>query len=162
MKVLEENYQLRQLNEMFVNVLPGLPDSIEHSIYYNKLKILLHSEIINFAKEQIELKQDLNMFRMLVGQALNESEIREYLDTLKNKYNGEYDNIGLDYHIEATRLDYGVSVFCVIKRDSIYMKKFIFRFKKKNTLSGIVELTNSQLPVNGMFNDVFIKDKGDN
>lgn len=146
MKILEENSQIVQLNEIFVNVLPSLPQDIESSIYYAKLKNLLHPEIINFCKEQLELKSDLQFLRMNVGEALSETEIREYLDTLKQKYNSIEHNVGLDYHIEATRVDYGVAVFCVIKRDEIYMKKFVFRFRKKNQDGFLGGLSTSQIP----------------
>lgn len=148
MKVFNENEnpQITTLNEMFINVKDSLPDEIEQSIYYSKLKQLLHSEIFNFCKEQIELKQDLNFFRMNVGKNMTEIEIREYLDGLKEKYNAHYDNVGIDYHIEVTRYDYGVPVFCIIKRNEIFMKKFVFRFRKSNQAKGIEGLTNSGIP----------------
>lgn len=95
MKIINENEtsQIQSLNEMFVNVSENLPKDIEQSIYYTKLKTLLHAEIFNFCKEQLELKQDLNLFRMSVGKTMTESEIREYLDGLKEKYNSHYDNV---------------------------------------------------------------------
>jgi len=145
MIVLEENSQLTQINEMFVNVQDSLPTEIENSVYYAKLKAALHPEIIKFCKEQLELKSDLNFLRMSVGETISESEIRDYLNTLKNKYNSENNNVGIDYHIEATRIDFGVSVFCVIKRDEIYMKKFVFRFRKPSISDGIGNLSNAQL-----------------
>lgn len=148
MLIYEENSQITQLNEVFVNVLPSLPTDIEGSIYYAKLKNLLHAEIMNFCKEQLELKSDLQFFRMNVGEALTEKEIREYLDTLKEKYNSKEQNVGIDYHIEATRIDFGVAVFCVIKRENIYMKKFVFRFRKVNNEGSIGTLSASQIPNN--------------
>lgn len=147
MNILKEDPQLSNLNEMFVNVLQSLPDEIEGSIYYTKLKNLLHPEIYNFCKEQLELKEDLNMLRMNVGQIMTESEIREYLDSLMEKYNGQKNNVGLSYHIEATRIDYGVPVFCVIKRNDIFMKKFVFRFRKQNLSSNISNLSVSGIPL---------------
>ena len=39
-------------------------------------------------------------------------------------------NIGIEYHIEVTRYDYGVPVFVVIKRDIIYIKKICFQIQK--------------------------------
>ena len=148
MKILNENNspQMQTLNEMFVKVQTSLPTEVEQSIYYAKLKQLLHGEIMQFCKEQLELKQDLNMFRMNVGNALSEEEIREYLDSLKSKYNAHYDNVGIDYHIEVTRYDYGVPVFCVIKRNEIFMKKFVFRFKKSDQTKGINGLSNAGVP----------------
>ena len=62
------------------------------------------------------------------------------LEKLKTKYNMQVNNIGLDYHIEVTRIDFGVPVFVIIKRDFIYMKKFVFRFKK-NIATGLEGLT---------------------
>lgn len=150
MKILNENPQIIQINEMFVNVQQGLSNEIEGSIYYGKLRNLLHSEILGFCKEQLELKQDLNMFRMMIGQDMNESEIREYLDGLKLKYNNQDNNIGIDYHIEVTRVDYGVPVFVVIKRNEIFMKKFVFRFKKKKISEGISNLTISGIPLDAL------------
>ena len=74
---------------------------------------------------------------MSVGKVMSENEIREYLDSLKEKYNSHYEDIGIDYHIEVTRYDYGVPVFCIIKRNQIYTKKFVFRFRKGNMASNI-------------------------
>lgn len=145
MIILEENAQLTKLNEMFVSVQNSLPTEVENSIYYSKLKALLHPEIYNFCKEQLELKSDLNFLRMSVGETITESEIRDYLNGLKQKYNDQDNNVGIDYHIESTRIDYGVSVFCVIKRDKIYMKKFVFRFRKSNISDGIGQLSNAQI-----------------
>jgi hypothetical protein len=146
MKVSEENSQLTQLNEMFVNVLPSLPEDIENSIYYPKLKVALHPEIHNFCREKVELQQDLNILRMSIGEQLTEKEIREYLDTLKAKYNTLNNDIAIDYHLEATRIDYGVAVFVVIKRSDISMKKFVFRFRK-DINEGLEGLTNSGVPI---------------
>ena len=56
MKVLleSETSQLKQLNEMKVNIDKSLPNDVEQSIYYAKLKTLLHPEIFNFCKEKSE------------------------------------------------------------------------------------------------------------
>jgi hypothetical protein len=143
----EESKEIRQLNEMFVKVYDSLPTKIENSIFYPKLKQLLHMEIIKFTREQIELKQDLNLLRMNIGEALSETEIREYLDSLKAKYNLDDNNVGLDYHIEVTRYDYGVPIFVVIKRDIIYFKKFVFRFRKSSPTMGLDGLQVSGLPI---------------
>jgi len=148
MQISEENKQIAQLNEMFVNVAPHIDKRIEQSIYYPKLKNILHSEIFGFCKEQTELKEDLNLLRMNVGQTLSEKEIREYLDGLKEKYNSVDNNIGLDYHIEQTRIDYGVAVFVIIKRADIMFKKFVFRFKKNNITQGLEGLSVGNVPIN--------------
>lgn len=150
MKILNENSQIVQLNEMIVNVQNGLAPEIEGSIYYGKLRTLLHSEIVSFCREQLELKQDLNMLRMNIGQTMSESEIRDYLDTLKLKYNDVDTNVGIDYHIEPTRIDYGVPVFVVIKRNEIFMKKFVFRFKKTKLSDSVSNLSISGLPLNAL------------
>jgi len=144
--MLEESREIKELNEMFVKVENSLPEKIENSIYYPKLKVLLHPEIVRFTREKIELRDDLNFFRMNIGEQLSDTEIREYLDSLKLKYNFEDNDIGIDYHIEATRFDYGVAVFVVIKRDKIYMKKFIFRFKKGNISDGLKDVTQAGIP----------------
>lgn len=129
-----------KLREMSVNVDSGLPPTVSNSIYYAKIKHLLFAEIVNFCREKVELKSDLQALREHVGEPVTELEIREYLDQLKEKYNNRTEtNIGIDYHIEFTRIDIGVAVFAVIKRDQISMKQFIFRFRKsaQDTTSGL-------------------------
>lgn len=142
--------QMIELNETLVSVLPSLSKEVEGSIYYSKLKMMLHKEILNFCKEQTELRDDLNFFRQSVGSSITESAIRDYLDSLKEKYNGKIENVGIDYHIEVTRIDYGVSVFCVIKRQNIHMKKFVFRFRKANQTLGLGNLTISGIPLDSL------------
>ena len=142
----QENPQIQTLNEMIVKVGDSLPKEVEQSIYYPKLKHLLHGEIINFCKEQVEMKQDLNLFRMNVGSIMSEQEIREYLDGLREKYK-HYENLALDYHIEVTRFDYGVVVFCIIKRNYIFTKKFVFRFRKKSVGVSMDGFTSGGIPI---------------
>ena len=134
MILLEESEELKIVNEMFVDVLPSLSPNITNSVYYNKLKYYMFSEIVNFCREKIELKQDLLELRAYIGEFLSEDAIRVKLDSLKEKYNNNKQNVGLEYHLESTRIDYGVVVFCIIKRDDIYCKKFIFRFRKNPQL----------------------------
>lgn len=154
MIILNEDPQITTLNEMLMTAQDSLPKDIESSIYYPKLKTLLHSEILSFCKEQLELKSDLNFLRMEIGNTLSESEIREYLDSLKLKYNDKEDsNVCLDYHIEVTRVDYGVPVFIVIKRgNNIIMKKFCFRFRKKSVSQSLTDLTISGIPLDSLKN----------
>lgn len=141
MKILQESDELKHLNEMYVNVLPALDPKVTNSIYYNRLKYLMFNEIVYFCREKIELKQDLLAIRPYIGDYMSEEDIRKTFDDLKSKYNnGAEDNIGLDYHIETTRVDYGVCVFAIIKRDDIYAKKFVFRFRK--TPSAGLDLSN--------------------
>lgn len=130
MIILNESDDIKKINEMFVDVQPSLSSKITNSIYYNKLKYYMFKEIVDFCREKIDLKNDLLDLRVYIGDFMSEEEIRFRLDTLKEKYNNNVQNIGLDYHLEATRIDYGVAVFCIIKRDDIYAKKFIFRFRK--------------------------------
>ncbi len=146
-----------QLNEIMINVGDSLNPNIENSIYYPKIKHLLFGEINNFCKERIELRQDLHILRQMIGDVMTEQEIRSYLDNLMDKYNGIEDNIGILYHIEVTRLDYGVPVVIIIKRDEIYAKKFVFRFRK-DLKAGIGSLSSS-----GMFKEKITKELvGDN
>lgn len=125
-----EDYKT-SIDEMAVDVEDGLPSQITNSIYYSKLKHLLFAEIVSFCREKYDLKEDLQNFRIHVGEKIPEYEIRDYLDKLKSKYNNKADtNIGLDYHIEFTRVDMSVCIFVCIKRDEVSMKKFVFRFRK--------------------------------
>lgn len=151
-KTLQESPQIQQLNELFINVPESLPTEVEQSIYYPKLKTLLHAEIINFCKEQTELRDDLNFFRMSIGQEMDEEEIRAYLDGLKEKYNSKYQNIGIDYDISVTKFDYAVPVFCVIKRQDIILKKFVFRFRKHSNAQGINPMSTIGLPLDALKN----------
>ena len=66
---------------------------------------------------------------------------------MKEKYNDKNNNIGLDYHIEATRIDYGVPVFVIIKRTDISMKKFVFRFRKTDVATGMDGLSPIGVPL---------------
>lgn len=148
----EESPEIRKLNEMFVTLVPSLSPRVTNSIYYNKLKYLMFNDIVQYCKEKLELKSDLLNLRGYIGDYLAEDDIESYLDGLKAKYNGSSDpltqNIGIEYHLETTRIDYGVVVFCVIKRDDIYLKKFVFRFRK-TPLAGIdvANLTNADMPL---------------
>ena len=130
MKTVTE--ELKEINEAIIRAADSLDPSITNSIYYPRLKQLMFKEIVDFCKEKLELKEDLLELQNFIGLKLSEQEIREYLDELKIKYN-MVENIGLDYHIEATRVDYGVCVFVTIRRNDIFMKKFVFRFRKAST-----------------------------
>lgn len=141
------NPQLETLNEIFIQNHSSLDPEVTNSIYYSKLKHLLHQEIISFCKEQTELKADLNFFRMSVGQVISSTEIADYLNGLKEKYS-KMENVGLEYHIEATRIDYGVVVFCMIKRRDLHVKKFVFRFRKASVSEGIFDISNGGIPEN--------------
>lgn len=130
------------LKEMYIQVEKSLPPNIANSVYYSRIKHLLYGEIVSFCKEQSELKEDLNNLRQSIGAFLQESVIREYLDQLKQKYNSVDNNISIEYHIETTRIDFGVPVFVTIKRDDIHQKLFVYRFRKGPT-TGLSSLSNS-------------------
>jgi len=126
----ELSNEVQKINEMFITIKPSLDPRVTNSVYYPKLKHLMFSEIVEYCKEKIELRQDLLNLRTYIGDYVSEFDIRTNFDKLKDKYK-EIQDIGLDYHIETTRVDYGVCMFCIIKRgDNIYCKKFIFRFRK--------------------------------
>ena len=139
---LQKDLEKINLSEMFISVEPSLPPNISNSIYYSRIKHLLYGEIVGFCREQTDLKEDLNNLRQSVGAFLAEDVIREYLDGLKQKYNTINNNISIEYHIETTRVDYGVPVFVTIKRDDCYQKLFVYRFRKGPT-TGLSNLTNS-------------------
>lgn len=141
----KNNPQLESLNEIFIQNHSTLDPEVTNSIYYAKLKHLLHQEIISFCKEQTELKADLNFFRMSVGETINDREIAAYLDSLKEKYSN-VENVGLEYHIEATRIDYGVVVFCMIKRRDLHVKKFVFRFRKTSSTDSLFDISTGGIP----------------
>lgn len=138
--------ELKQLEEMLVHVEPSLPAVIENSVYYARLKYALFPEIYSFCREKTELRDDLNILRLNVGEPMSEDKIRDYMDAMMEHYNDSENNIGIDYHLEITRIDYGLAVFAVIKRDEIYMKKFVFRFRK-NLADGINGLSNAGVPI---------------
>jgi hypothetical protein len=147
MVLLEESRDIKILNELFIKVEKHLPSSIENSIYYAKLKKALHPEIFTFTKEKLDLRDNLNFLRLLIGEPMSEKDIRYYLDSLKKQYNTVDNNVAIDYHIEATRVDFGVPVFVVIRRDVAYMKKFVFRFKKSDFSTGIEGMTQAGVPI---------------
>jgi hypothetical protein len=145
--IVEQSRELTDLNEMFVKVEAGLPSSIENSIYYPKIRHLLMSEIIRFTKEKTEMRRDLEFLRMNVGMVLSEADIRDYLDGIKQKYNTKDNDMGIEYHIEGTRFDYGVAVFAIIKRDMVYVKKLVFRFRKPDTSVSVVGVSPTGVPI---------------
>ena len=146
MEASREHNDIVKLNEFFIDAKPSLSTNVTNSVYYNKLKHLLHSEIVYFCKEKTELKNDLNMMRMMVGEKLTEESIREYLNGLKEKYNSDT-NICIEYHIESTRIDYGVPTFVIIRRgENVSMKKFVFRFKKNSMIDSLDGVAPSGTP----------------
>ncbi len=158
------NAHRHSLNELFMNVDASLPTRVENSTYYARLKHMLHLDIRAFTKDKVELRSDLNILRMQVGESLEEGEIRYFLDDLKQKYNNSDNNIAIEYHIEATKIDFGVPVFVVIKRDEVYIKKFTFRFKKRSGVATTIDgISLSGAPLGESINSVFFKkeNKGD-
>jgi hypothetical protein len=132
---IDKSENLEMLNELFIKVENSLPSSLENSVFYARLKNSLSQEIMKFSKEQIELKNDLMSLKDMVGDTLPEYKIREKLDSLMAKYNrdGHDDNVAMIYHMESTRIDYGVPVIIIVKRDIVYVKKFVFRFRKESS-----------------------------
>lgn len=132
MKIINEELSapIRDTNEAIISVQPSLGIRETNTLYYPKLKYLMFNEITRFCKEKIDVRNDLLTLRTYIGEFLSEEEIQNILDGLKQKYS-EVQDIGIEYHIEATRHDYGVCVFVIIKRgDIVYCKKFIYRFRK--------------------------------
>lgn len=132
MKVnIEESRELEALHEMFIKVEDPLPADLENSIFYSRIKSTMTRELLSFMREQTELKADLMRLKDKIGDVMSERDIRKELETMM-KYNEEDNNVGVIYHIESTRVDYGVPVIVMIKRDTLHVKKFVFRFKKED------------------------------
>lgn len=133
MNIESDSNELRMLDEFSVELSDSnISDNIERSIFYPRLKQLLFKEINLFCREHISLKADLQFIRMQVGTPMSEQDVRALFEELIRKYNTTAnDNVGVMYHVEKTRFDYGVPVFVIIKRDEIQAKKFVFRFKRK-------------------------------
>lgn len=130
---------LETLNEMFIKVEAALPAKLENSIFYSRIKNVMAQEIMKFLREQTELKSDLMRLKDDIGDAKSEKDIRREFDKLMKKYNSADNNVGLIYHIEATRVDYGVPVMVMIKREVLHVKKFVFRYKKTDMSTMKVE-----------------------
>jgi hypothetical protein len=134
------------INEMFIRVEESLPTNVENSMLYSRLKQLLKKEMFSFMKEQIELRDDLNKIIPMIGDAVPEYKIREMFDALVAKYNSKDNNNAIAYHIEATRVDYGVPVFVIIFRGQVLVKKFVFRFRKEKLGKGLDSVSSSGVP----------------
>mgnify|MGYP000870283211 CR=1 FL=1 len=130
----EDGSELQSLNEFVIDITNmTVPDGIQRSIFYPKLKTLLFREINSFCREHTTLKADLHFLRMQIGSVMSEQEIKKQFDDLIKRYNtNANDNIGLLYHYEATKFDYGVVLTVIIKRSEIEAKNFVFRFLKKD------------------------------
>ena len=142
MKIITEEVspELQQMNEKFFKTYKELSPRITNSVYYVKLKYLLFNEIIKYCKEKIELRNDLLNIQSYVGDFMSEEDIRSIFNDLKNKYNEQDtdNNICIEYHVESTHIDYGVCLFTIIKRgETMYVKKFIFRFRKGSAGTGL-------------------------
>ena len=145
--VLDESKDIEKLNETIIKIIPSVPEKILNSSYYPRIKVLEMPMIIKFCKEQISLKNDLLAILTYVGEPMSEENIRLIFDSMKEKYNRN-DKIGIEYHIEMTRYDYGICLFAIIKRDDVYAKKFVFRFRRKDlSKSNIDGLTSVGYPL---------------
>jgi hypothetical protein len=132
MKVnIETSKELETLHEMFIKVEDPLPADLENSIFYSRIKNTMTRELLGFMREQTELKADLLRLKDKIGDVMSESQIRKELEKMM-KYNEQNNNVGVIFHIESTRLDYGVPVIIMIKREVLHVKKFVFRFKKED------------------------------
>ena len=133
MIIESDSNELKMFDEFSVELSDsGISDNVERSIFYPRLKQLLFKEINLFCREHIGLKADLQFIRMQIGSPMTEQEVRALFEELIRKYNtSANDNVGVMYHVEKTRFDYGVPLFVIIKRDEILAKKFVFRFKRK-------------------------------
>jgi hypothetical protein len=132
MKVnIETSKELETLHEMFIKVEDPLPADLENSIFYSRIKNTMTRELLGFMREQTELKADLLRLKDKIGDVMSESQIRKELEKMM-KYNEQNNNVGVIFHIESTRLDYGVPVIVMIKREVLHVKKFVFRFKKED------------------------------
>lgn len=132
MVIESDSNEIKLLDEFVVELSDSnISDNVERSIFYPKLKQLMFKEINLFCREHIQLKNDLQFIRMQIGDSLSEKEVRSMFDDLMKKYNTTAnDNIGVMYHLEKTRFDYGVPLFVIIKRNEIQAKKFVFRFRR--------------------------------
>jgi len=137
---IDRSEKMELLHELFIKVENSLPASLENSIFYSRLKATMTQEILKFLKEQIDLKNDLLNLKNDIGEVKSEFEIRNILDSLSKKYNLEDNNVAIIYHIESTRFDYGVPVIVIIKRDIVFVKKFVFRFKKETVSSKVGDI----------------------
>lgn len=120
------------LNELFVKVHDSLPSDLQRSIFYSRLRNRTHREIMIFTREQVGLKNDLIKLKAKIGSSMSEKDIINLFEPLLAKYNNIDNSVGLVYHIEATRIDYGVSLVAIVKRENISVKKFVFRFRRKS------------------------------
>jgi len=143
---IENPHNIEILNELFVKVEPSLPSSVENSVFYPKLQQLIQKEIFSFTKEQVDLRQDLLKLKDKIGEPMTYVEVKRLMEELSDRYNNDNNSVGIVYHIEVTRIDFGVPVHVIIKRDMIYVKKFVFRFRKGSVKKGTDELTQSGIP----------------
>lgn len=140
--------EIDQMTEAVVRVVPSVSENILNTSFYPRIRVLEIPEIMRFCQEQISLKNDLLDLTTYIGEYMTEAQIREIFDTLKEKYNQEK-IIGMEYHVESTRIDFGVVLFVVIKRTDIFVKKFIFRFRKALD-TNLVGLSSIGVPIGGI------------
>jgi hypothetical protein len=137
MKVnIETSKELEALHEMFIKVEDALPADLENSIFYSRIKNSMTRELLKFMREQTGLRADLMRLKDKIGEVMSEAQIHRELDAMM-KYNEQDNNVGVIYHIESTRIDYGVPVIVIIKREVLHVKKFVFRFKKEDMSANI-------------------------
>ena len=117
---------------MLIRIEPSMNLDLATSINYPRIKHVLFNEINSFCKEKHSIRNDLHSLRVDVGMAYSYDEIKAAAEVIKDKYTPVEDNfIGVDFIIEETRYDYGLTMFVIIQRDIISAKQFTFRYKKK-------------------------------
>lgn len=147
--IIEENNNSNStnkvINEMVINVDDKKNKMVthadEHSIIYNRLKQNLHHDIVKFCLNEVGLKNDLMFFRSMVGDTLREKDIKNYVEDIQEKYNnnrGYNKNVGIDYFLESTRYDFVLVLFVsIIRGETIYQTRFVFRFRKSGLTHGV-------------------------
>lgn len=143
------------LNEMIINVDDKKRKHVsfadEHSIVYGRLKQRLQPDILDFCRNEIDLKDDLLFFRSMVGDTLREVDVLNHVKNIQEKYNNgrSYNrNVSIDYFIETTRYDFVLVLFVtIIRGENIYQTRFVFRYRKSNQTAGVHGMDMSGLPI---------------
>lgn len=156
--IIEENKSSdsvnKILNEMVIHVDDKSHKQVsfadEHSIVYGRLKQRLQPDILNFCRNEIDLKDDLLFFRSMVGDTLREVDVLNYVKDIQDKYNNgrSYNrNVSIDYFIETTRYDFVLVLFTtIIRGENIFQTRFVFRYRKSSQTAGVHGMSMSGLP----------------
>lgn len=142
------------INEMVINIddrsKKAVTHADEHSIVYGRLKQRLHTDILKFCLNEVDLKNDLMFFRSMVGDTLREVDILNYVGDIQDKYNngrGYNRNVGVDYFMNSTRYDFVLVLFVtIIRGENINQTRFVFRYRKPGASEGAYGMDLSGLP----------------